>query len=75
MSFCLIFSQIKEVRYGDVTTDKGEKGKSIVGPLICKWDKKMAVTSCEALARDGVRESGNYMIDPGYNYFTFEILY
>jgi hypothetical protein len=53
------------VRYGDVTTDKGEKGKSIVGPLICKWDKKMAVTSCEALARDGVRESGNYMIDPG----------
>ncbi|CBY41363.1 unnamed protein product [Oikopleura dioica] len=55
---------IKEVRYGDVTTDKGEKGKSIVGPLICKWDKKMAVTSCEALARDGVRESGNYMIDP-----------
>lgn len=75
MSFCLIFSQIKEVRYGDVTSDKGEKGKSIVGPLICKWDKKMAVTSCEALARDGVRESGNYMIDPGYNYLTFEILY
>ncbi|CAG5112371.1 Oidioi.mRNA.OKI2018_I69.chr2.g6592.t1.cds [Oikopleura dioica] len=55
---------IKEVRYGDVTTDKGEKGKSLVGALVCKWDKTMAVTSCQALARDGVRESGHYMIDP-----------
>ena len=53
------------MRYGDVTTDKGEKGKSLVGALVCKWDKTMAVTSCQALARDGVRESGHYMIDPG----------
>ena len=35
----------------------------------------MAVTSCEALARDGVRESGNYMIDPGLNLWNAEILY
>lgn len=55
---------IKEIRYGDVTTAKGEKGKSMIGPLKCRWDKTMAVSSCEDLAIHGVKASGNYMIDP-----------
>jgi len=54
---------IIEVRYGDVSTDKGEKGRSSIGPLRCRFDKTMAVRSCEELALAGVRESGNYMID------------
>lgn len=54
---------IIEVRYGDVSTTKGEKGRSSVGPLKCRWDKTMAVKSCAELALAGVRESGNYMID------------
>lgn len=52
-----------EVRYGDVDTAKGEKGRSFVGPLKCRWDKTMAVKSCQDLARVGVRDSGSYMID------------
>ena len=55
---------IIEVRYGDVTTEMGEKGQSSVGPLRCQWDKTMAVKSCEEVAQAGVRQSGPYMIDP-----------
>lgn len=53
-----------EVRYGDVSTDKGERGRSSVGPLRCRFDKTMSAKGCDELALAGVRQSGPYMIDP-----------
>ena len=55
---------IIEVRYGDVSTDKGERGRSSVGPLRCRFDKTMSAKGCDELALAGVRQSGPYMIDP-----------
>nr|XP_039248504.1 uncharacterized protein LOC120326310 [Styela clava] len=53
---------VSQINFGDVSEDNGERGKSTVGPLYCKWDVGYPVPSCEALQKSGVTKSGNYMI-------------
>lgn len=56
---------VTQLNFGDVSKENGEKGKSTLGPLKCKWDIGYPVPSCEALEKSGVTQSGDYMVS-GY---------
>ena len=58
---------VKEMRFGDVDENSGEKGNFTLGALHCKWTHDNIVPSCDALQRSGVTKSGVFRVNKGAN--------